>query len=689
MFTSARKNFILYMFVAVALTIFFSIVFSLHVSVAAKAITFLELDTVTADELDDSELLSSQVVRYSQTNYEQLSYGRNITLKYNITDVSFLRFDTQIEGEAVVSGDIIDTQGLSSYSFVVDKNGKITVFCYAFDENMVEISSDTYALRSDMTAPDTYANINLMESYIGNASYSVAINWADFGDALSGRGRVFFAYKYDNSAISPIDITEVDLLVTEVSTIIINGKGTLTIFYFDKAGNCIVKEHLYKKFDIVPPPVPNIRIIPNVNLEQTSGYAKEYQVNIEYAEDTESGLSQTQYYYINGVTKVYYGSFTIKDVTDYTIGAYATDKVNNRSETVVANISKTSFDVDAPTVFSTRLVIDLTKETIATLSVEAKDEGSGIANFTLETLSKPFVKGTGDTYRVEFSPYNIPSVVFKIYDKVGNEGVHHYVINFFDDEEMSRRILNYNTTYLELNSDIYNERILLQLASEYSALSNMLMNMDTQDGQIYAKMSAIDELLAGRTQHTYEIADAPIVVSTILTYKITESDFESYKKGDSIRVVLSSAVSAENYVSLAGYKKGFSDYFALNIYYKGEEIESLTSGIEVTMNLPIGYYERHFTLIDMDTKEVMDTTIINNRIIFNCKKSSSFALVISGNREIALTNAPKYINLFGKKLPLRTFFGVVFGTIGGAIFVIGVIITIVAVRKKRHNLGGF
>lgn len=679
----SRQYFIIYLWAAAVLTILFSMVFSLRVMPSAHAVTFLEIESIVADELNTDNLLSSKVVSYTAKPYDiaNLFYGRNVTINYEISGVSFVRVDTQVYDEPIVTGSTVSTSGLCSYSYKVDKNGRVGITCYAFDENMELLCSRTTEVLSDTIYPDTYASVTpIMNSYVGNVLYNVAINWTDFGDTLSGRGRVFFAYDYDDENITGIALSEVDVSTTEISTISINGKGTLTIFYFDKAGNCIIKTHEYKKFDILPPPVPSITITPNVNLSQSNGYAKQYEVSIEYTEDTESGLAQTQFYFINGEKKTYYGSFIVNHVTNYIIKAYALDKVGNSSAAAEATINYSTFDVDAPFVESMLLTIDLTKETIATLSIEAKDESSGVANAILDTFSKAFIKGTGNTYRVDFDPYNISSLVFRVADKVGNEALQYYILNYFENDIISARLKDYNDIYLALNRDIYNQKTLEQIEREYEALNIMLIASDTQEGQIYAKMDKIDKLIAGESEHTYEILSTPIVVSTILTYKITESDFENYKKGDSIKVVLSSAVGSDNYVKLAGYSKGFADYFSLKIFYEGEEINNLEKGIEVSMNLPIGYYERQYTLIDTDTKEILTTAIVNNQIVFHCKKNSTFALVISGNKEIALTNAPKYINLFGKKLTYGTFFGIVFGVIGGAALAITIVIVI---RKKR------
>lgn len=647
----------------------------------AYAISPLSYQGTTEEKLNVDKFLSDEILEYTNEEYNEISYGRNITINYNLYQVSFLKFDTQILGEEKIAGEFINTENLEDFAYKVDVNGTVTVDCYAYDIDKVQIDEHTITVKNDNTAPDSYASVNAMESYVGNVTFDVIIDWREFSDALSGKGQVFFTFDYLNNTLGDTNISEVDVENTDTTTLPIYDNGTLKIFHFDKAGNCFIKEYVFDKFDLVAPPIPRINITPNVNTALTSGYAKEYLVTIEYFEDGQSGNKPLQYYVLNDAIKEYHGSFILKYASNYTIKAFCTDNANNNSESDEKNISWSSFDVYAPIVLNKELKIDLTSNVIASLEIEVSDKESGIANVYLETLSKDFVKGVGENFKVAFNPYSMSGLVFVIYDKVGNTSVEHYVMDYFDNEKLCDKIISYNTKYLELNRALYNDAILAQIETEYGILSTMLMANNSQEGNFYAVMDRIDKLIEGRSELTYEIGSVPIVISTVITYKITESDFDNYKKGDSVKLVLNSATNSEvDYVKLSGYKKGFADYFSLSVFYKESEVQELTNGLEITMNLPIGYYERQFTIINMDTKEVVETTIINNQIVFNCKKSASFALIISGNREITLTNEIKYINLFGKKLDYGTFFGVVFGVIGGAALIIGVIVIL---RKKR------
>lgn len=674
-----------YLSVLIAITVaFLCCLFSLsHSQISAYAVTPIEITNITSDQLDSAKFNNENIVEYIQNEYVPPNYGRNITINYELHGVDYLKFASQTDGGEPIMGELIPTSGLDTYSYKVDKDGTVVIDCYAYDALEVLITKISSTVKSDITAPIiSEPNINLMSEYIGNTTYNISIDWDKCVDDLSDIAQVFYTFNYDDNTLTDITLTEVDLLEVNTTILPINNNGTLTIFHFDNADNCLVAVYDFDKFDLVPPPIPKITVTPNVNTTLTNGYAKEYLVTIEYFADALSGNADIQSYSVNSVFSEYHEAFIIKYTKDYTIKAYSVDKVGNKSESATAIIAWSTFDEVSPIISTKEFKIDLTKPIIATLSINTTDRESGIDYAVIQTLSKNFDKRIGDTYQANFNPYGLSGFVINVFDKAGNVTIEHYVINYFEDIQLSDKIALYNSKYLTLNRTLYNDAILNEIDNEYAILSTILMATNAQDGQIYAKMNQIDKLFAGVSEHTYEIAAVPIVASTMITYKVTESDFDDYKKGDSVKLVLDSAVSdGVKYIKMTDYKKGFIDYFALKIFYKNSEIAELNNGLEVTMNLPIGYYERQFTLIDMDTKEVIATSIINNQLVFNCKKSTNFALVISGNKEIALTNTSKYIKLFGKKLNYETFFGVVFGVIGAAALTIGVLALIK--RKKQ------
>lgn len=108
-------------------------------------------------------------------------------------------------------------------------------------------------------------------------------------------------------------------------------------------------------------------------------------------------------------------------------------------------------------------------------------------------------------------------------------------------------------------------------------------------------------------------------------------------------------------------------------------LTSLTSGIEIEMNLPFGYYERKFVIVNKATNEIVPTTIYNNQIAFTLKDSGDYVMVISGDKSID-TSVPKTVKVFGKAMPYPTFFGIIFGTLGGVIVIVGVLMII---KKKK------
>lgn len=672
----------LFVFIAIIIAFLCCPFVIMQSNIVAYADAPIMIINMTSEVPDEDMLFNNNIIEWNTVEYENENvYGRNITIKYQLSGVSYLKFDTKIGNEEIITGVLVPTNGATTYSYKVDKNGIVNVFCYAYNDLQEEIGLINSTVKSDITAPDNFAKVNTMDKYIGNILYDVTINWDNFSDELSGKGKVFYNFIYASDEITDIGLSEVDISNVNATTFSISNNGTLTIFHFDNASNSLIKQYNFDKFDFAPPPVPVITITPNVDTAFTDGYAREYFVTIDYALDALSGNAEIQKYSVNNKNYDYHQGFTLSGAINYSIKAYSMDNVGNASETTVATISSSSFDDFAPLIINKVLMIDLTKPIIASLSIDITDTQSGVATAAIDSLSINFVKGYGDTYKAEFNPNKLSSIVIKVTDKVGNTTFEHLIINYFDIEKLSDKIISYNTKYLEFDKSLYNEQLLNQIDKEYGVFNTMLISASTQEGQIYSEMDKIDALFEGRSEHTYTVASVPLYLSTMIRYKVTESDFENYKKGDSVNLVFSSEVSNDdNYKKISGYKSYFADLFSLRILYKGNEVEQLDNGLEITMNLPNGDYERNFTLYNMNTKEIVDTTIVNNQIVFNCKEGASYALIISGKNEIALANATKYIKLFGKKLDYGTFFGVVFGVIGATALIIVVIIVL---KKKR------
>lgn len=651
----------------------------------AKAITFLELNEIVCDSLNEAKLLSDGIAEYTEKQYDTVNnpYQRNIKLRYTLSGVNSVRFGYSVNGQEEILEEPINTSGLEEVSYDVGVSGIITVNCYAYDEDNFFLENISTTVKSDLVALDTVPTVTSMNDWVGkNVNFDITMNWSNISDNLSGSGKVFYMYDYTDPSFFDIAWAEADTENTQTITATISGNGKFKVFCFDKAENGTYNEYIFNKFDFTAPAAPTIEVTPNVNLAFSNGYAKEYTVSIVYNNDMQSGNADTQYYLINDRIMTYYGSFTLKDAMRYTITASTTDKVGNKSENTSYIINSDAFDIYEPVITQKTLSIDLTKEIIAEFSFWAVDNLSGIDYAYCQTLDSNLTKGAGSLYRIVFSPYGYSNIYFDAYDKAGNVASDHFAINYFEDTALSEKIRAYNELYLGLNREEYNVSVLEKIDNEYAKINTMLMASSSQESSLSASFSEIDRLVEGRSEYAYVIQSVPIIVSTMLSFTVDESDFEGYKKGDKITLALNSAISnGTDYVKLSGFSKGFVDYFHLSVYFNEEEKTDLNQGITINMNLPGGYLERKFMLIDMSNNQIVESTVINNKITFVCKGSASYAMVISGDKEIIGSDTPKYINVFGKKMKVGVFFGVLGGVFGGA----AVIITLLIIIKRKKG----
>ncbi len=650
----------------------------------AKADSFVEVEEIVCQELNVTKLLNDGIADYTERPYDTISnpYQRGISIKYNLNNVDYVQFGYSIDGQAEILGEIIDTSGMDTITYVIDKSGIIAVKCYAYRDEVSQIITST--VKSDLVGVETSATATSMNNWVGpNVNFDITLDWSAMSDALSGSGRIFYAYDYSSSAKTDIAWTEADTEESLTLTLTVSGNGTFKLFCFDRAGNGRYSQYVYDKFDEVKPIAPTIQVTPNVNLALSNGYAKEYEVSIIYHNDNQSGNADSQFYLVNDRIFTYHGSFTLNTALRYTIIAYTTDKVGNRSDNVTYIINSETFDVDQPMITQKTLTIDLTKEIIAEFSFRATDTLSGIDYAYCQTLNSNLTKGAGDIYRIEFSPYEHKNLYFKVVDKAGNLAIEHFVISNFDDNKLNEKITAYSNFYRNLIRDEYNQTVLEKIDNEYAKLNTLLMAQTAQESNILASFSVIDRLIAGNSEHSYVILSVPVYVSTMLTFAINENDFEGYKKGDKVTVTLNSAVSnGTDYVKMSGFSKGFVDYFRLSVYFNEVEKTNLDNGIQISMNLPSGYLERKFMIIDMSDNKIVETEISNNKINFVCKGSSAYAFVISGNRTTSTATSPKMISVFGKRMEAKVFFGVLGGVFGGAAVII-VLLTVIK-KKKRY-----
>jgi hypothetical protein len=367
------------------------------------------------------------------------------------------------------------------------------------------------------------------------------------------------------------------------------------------------------------------------------------------------------------------------------IEAKTLDNVANASEFSQVIVDDSTFDLYMPIINSNLINIDLMKEKPYCISFTAKDSKSGVDSkkVYIEDENITVTSGANNTFYAEFLPFGKSSLVIHVPDKVGNDAIHHMVINYFGNTSISKSIESYYNTYHSLDLSIYTQNIVDAIKSEYDKLNIALIADHTQNSGFDAIFRNIDKLISGSSNHTYVIESVPNYISSSLNYKIAESDLIDYKKGDAVKLVLNAKTldNEKTYVKLTDFSKGFAEAFNLSAYHKDTLLNNLASGIEIEMNLPYGFYEREFVIINKTTNAIVPTTIYNNQIAFTITGSGDYVMVVSGEKTVEYKE-PKTIIVFGKAMPYPTFFGIIFGTLGGVIVLVGVLIIIVRKKKK-------
>lgn len=648
----------------------------------ASESALVEFSYATCDVLDVETLEYTQQV----FEVENSIYKKNIILHFQITtNGNDLEYGFGSNVENVFSRIPISEDKEVSYQ--VMESGTFNIGCFLFSgANLIDEAMVT--VKSDIDIPDNFGPKIFMDKYQSVGTYfDVTFDTFSFvdSDKLSGFKEAYYSYESKNLPSENISYRKA---AEGINTFRITNNGTLFITYIDHAGNFSNDKHELNKYDSIPPQVPKIIITADSDMDFSGGYTKSYTVNIEYGKDNESGTAPQQYYVENGVTKLYTApfkltrpSFTIDK--QITIQAKTIDKVGNSSNFVIEYISDNNFDIAMPIITSVQFNVDLTKEKPYSISFIANDLLSGMDNSKvyIEGMNLLFTSGANNTYYAEFLPFGKSSLVIHAFDKVGNDAIHHMVINYFGDTNRSKTLEKYYNTYHSLDFSLYTQNVVDTIKAAYTQLNVILMAGDTQNSQFDMQFSKIDQLILGSSNHVYIIESVPRFISSSLKYKIEETDFAEYKKGDSVKLVLNALTldNEKNYVKLADFSKGFAEAFNLSAYYKEEMLTNLTSGIEIEMNLPFGYYERKFVILNKATNEIVPTTIYNNQIAFTLKDSGDYVMVISGDKSID-TSVPKTIKVFGKAMPYPTFFGIIFGTLGGVIVIVGVLIVI---KKKK------
>ncbi len=623
------------------------------------------------------EISYEGAVTYRRGNYVANTYAKDIKAVFDLNGASSYKLDVTVDGYTADGKVTPATAATVAYDVKVSGKVEILLTTYSGNEILGSVKSTVF---SDVDAPLTPAE-KPMDKWLKNGEYyDISLPLEAFRDELSGRGDIYYRYDVAGEEKSVMKKLSSD----DALTLVAHDAGTLTVYYFDNAYNCKIVGYGYDKFDKVPPSAPIITVTPNVDPSTANGYAAYFTVSIDYPVDAESGLADKQYYTLittSGEREEYVAPFELTAAKNYEIRANATDNAGNVSETVVAKVKATDFDRVEPTVDNVQVTVDIRKSPSFTVTLSAYDNLSGIAKAYIDGTDKTLASaGANDAYTVSFDAFDLTGFVIKTEDRVGNVAINRVALNYFG-ETVAEKFKRYGEAYRALDKAKYTEDSLTEIENCYLRI-NTLIEINGVEAEFNTVFAELDEALNGTDKFIYVIDNPPRYLSGALTFKADTADFDGYVLGDEIKLVMSSEHVDGDYVNTAGFKEGFYDCFTLKIFHNDREVGNLNSGIKVSVNMPVGFYERRYALVNIADGETVEIATVNNKIEFTLHSGGSFALVISGKNTPAsnAANAPKTVSVFGHRLSYGAFFGSVFGVLGGVIIIIVVLIVI---RKKR------
>ncbi len=664
-------------------------------SVVAYADNYVEVTSVTASYLDGFDASGNPIYQNNvdYNTYFSAStnvYAKNIKVTFTISGASYYTLFCVKQGGEEPSWLLpqpVPVGGVVTYT--VSDSGTYTVSCsvYSSDENFLEKKSTT--VRCDSTAPTlpTANSMDESEWLSKGSNFDVVFQWTNCNDTLSGVKKIFYRIYYDDGRIS--DIKYYNSVPADKTYVVITYSCRINVIVYDNAGNFAQRDYYFSKYDSRSPMSPSMEISPLV----TDGeYQKSYTITLEFFEDNESGLASRQNYFINGVLMEYEDSIVLTEQRNYSFVFFAIDKAGNRSEYVSYELPGTAFDVRSPYLDKASVLaeIDLTAEDgICHLTFSASDnQESGIKTVALKDTDYTFTsepKNAYTSYSVFFDcfgeEYNHTIVLT---DFVGNVTEHLFLVDYFSDDTVNALCAElvelYRTTDFKNCSELAKNRI----DRAYATLNYILNTPGNTTAEIVESGKAIKELYLPVAVKKYVIESAPDYVSSSVTFSVDQSDFHQNVFGNSLELTMISNDGDDTaFVSQSGFNPGFSDYFTLQVTLNGQPLDgSLENGITVSMNCPAGYLERNFALYDTSSGQKIETKIVNNKIVFSIKNTTSMALVISGNKASVdyQTQKNSSIVVFGRVWPMKSFLGVVLGVGGGAILII---VLVLLLGKKR------
>ena len=659
-----RRVLIFNIFCFLAIAVFVAgLNFSTNVGFAAD----LPEPTVTA--VIDADLTDGEIT-YIRENYSG-NYSKDVEITFDLASASYYKIDVTVDG-VLIEGTKTAAPAEGKALYKVSQSGVVTVTLYAYDDSGELAGSISKTVKSDNVAPEVPTYTGMDRYYKTGSVYNVNINLNEVSDLHSGRGNIYYSLSTDKSSL--IEVTNSDAV-----TLSISDKTTVYLYVFDNAKNCVVEEYVFDKFDETSPAKPEITVTPISDLTKTNGFTRGYEVEINYGFDAESGI-KNRYYFVNDARHEYNGAFTLERAAEYTIRAYSADVCGNISEETAVKITAAAFDNDAPSIINATAIYDLMQEKPVKLRVEARDTQSGIKEIAAAG-GEVFNELSEGVYELYFDCYGVSSVVINATDKVGNVSFRHVAFNYFNDKDFSDKLKSYSASYFNADFSEYTENAVEKINAAFAKL-NVLVSSDLTASEDFDNcFKEIDELMSGKSSFSYVIEKAPTYLSGALTYTVNDGDFDGYKKGDEIKLTFASVGNANDFLKKSGFDKGFSENFTLNVFYNGELQKSLSNGLKISMNMPVGFYERSYALFNADTGEKVEITLINNKIEFTLAESGNYSLVISGaSTPTTNVSASKGVTVFGHKLSLTAFLGTVIG--GAVVAVAGIAVVIIIFKRK-------
>lgn len=612
---------------------------------------------------------------------EDLIYARGITLEFDVTSDYFVIVVVKNGEEISRTAAAQPADGKASYT--VTANGELLIKCYASDDQGTLMSVfDEVAIKSDNAAPQE-AVVSQMNEWTRHESGFLVQVLVGADNGNSGVKQAVI--NIDNGQGIDTYVIESPML-NHAFTVYEPTDVYITVY--DYAGNYLTKLYTFDKFDSTPPTPPQFVFTPNIEVsDYTNGFARDYFVTINYGTDGQSGIKQgSMRYTLNGEQYVYQGGFYLTEQRTHTLSAYYQDNAGNTSDVVSDAIS--NIDRIEPFVSDIILDIDLTQELPYTLSLVCTDSDSGIDRITVVGESYTFEPQLFNKYVARFDKLDKGLLQINVYDRVGNFNASSLVVPHFGTLALEDLAIKYHSKFPLLNEAEYNEDAWQNILRLYGDLSLYFKSADTTLSDFDTLTRELDEAILGETQYRYVINSVPPGINLSIRYQIDTADFPYLKKGDEITLILEKIDKdgAEldsmlfRAINASGFDTAFANPFRMKFLYNGMDVEyAFEHGATVTMQVPTGYEERLFAIINLDTNEKLTAEVINNAVTFTFKTAGRYALVTEGAQKSFVASPPSGLKVFGKTIS----WGAFFGTLAGVVALAAALIALLTIRYKK------